>query len=71
MKSLLISTQTFLITLFVYTHKPFDYILVESKACGTHALTYSRQGSSRTVIHGVAEWFANSDEELVNLAIRI
>jgi glycosyltransferase involved in cell wall biosynthesis len=60
-----------LITLFVFTHKPFGYIPVESKACGTPVLTYNRQGPSETVIHGVTEWLANSDEELVNLVIRI
>lgn len=60
-----------LITLFVFTHEPFGYIPVESMACGTPVLTYGRQGPSETVIHGVTGWLADSDEELVNLAIRV
>jgi hypothetical protein len=43
------------------------------RVCGLRnaVLTYNRQGPSETVIHGVTEWLANSNEELVNLAIRI
>jgi len=40
-------------------------------ACRTPVLTYNRQGSSETVVNDVAGWLANSDEELVNLALKI
>ncbi|WP_052748856.1 glycosyltransferase family 4 protein [Desulfurococcus mucosus] len=60
-----------LFTLFPFTEEPFGYVPVESMACGTPVLTYNRQGPSETVIHGVTGWLANSDEELVELAVRI
>jgi len=34
-------------------------------------LTYNKQGPSETVDHGVTGWLANSDDELVDLAVRI
>jgi len=58
-------------TLFTFAHEPFGYIPVESMACGTPVLTYNRQGPSETVVHGVTGWLANSDEELVELALKI
>ena len=60
-----------LYTLFTFTHELFGYISVESMACSTPVLTYNRQGSSDTVLDGVAEWLANSDEELIDLAVKI
>jgi glycosyltransferase involved in cell wall biosynthesis len=60
-----------LFTLFTFTHEPFGYVPVESMACGTPVLTYNKQGPGETVIHGVTGWLANSDDELVKLAIRI
>jgi len=60
-----------LFTLLVFTHEPFGYIPVESMTCGTPVLTCNRQGPSETVVHGVTGWLANSDEELVSMAIRI
>lgn len=60
-----------LFTLFPFTEEPFGYVPVESMACGTPVLTYNRQGPSETVEHGVTGWLANSDEELVDLAVRI
>jgi len=60
-----------LFTLFPFTEEPFGYVPVESMACGTPVLTYNKQGPSETVDHGVTGWLANSDEELVDLAVRI
>jgi glycosyltransferase involved in cell wall biosynthesis len=60
-----------LFTLFPFTEEPFGYVPVESMACGTPVLTYNRQGPSETVEHGVTGWLANSDKELVDLAVRI
>jgi glycosyltransferase involved in cell wall biosynthesis len=60
-----------LFTLFPFTEEPFGYVPVESMACGTPVLTYNRQGPSETVVHGITGWLASSNEELVNLAIKI
>ena len=60
-----------LFTIFPFTEEPFGYVPAESMACGTPVLTYNRQGPSETVEHGVTGWLANSDEELVDLAVRI
>jgi len=60
-----------LFTLFPFTEEPFGYVPVESMACGTPVLTYNKQGPSETVEHGVTGWLANSDDELVDLAVRI
>jgi len=60
-----------LLTLFPFTEEPFGYIPVESMACCTPVLTYNRQGPSETVVNGVTGWLANSDKELIELAIRI
>jgi glycosyltransferase involved in cell wall biosynthesis len=60
-----------LYTLFTFTHEPFGYIPVESMTCGTPVLTYNKQGPSESVVKGVTGWLANSDEELVELAVKI
>jgi glycosyltransferase involved in cell wall biosynthesis len=60
-----------LFTLFAFTHEPFGYVPVESMACGTPVLTYNRQGPRESVVDGVTGWLADSDEELVNLALKI
>jgi glycosyltransferase involved in cell wall biosynthesis len=60
-----------LYTLFTFAHEPFGYVPVESMACCTPVLTYNRQGPSETVVNGITGWLANSDEELIELAIRI
>ena len=60
-----------LFTLFPFTEEPFGYIPVESMACGTPVLTYNKQGPSETVINGATGWLADSDEELVELAVKI
>jgi len=60
-----------LFTLFPFTEEPFGYIPVESMACCTPVLTYNRQGPSETVVNGITGWLANSDEELIELAVRI
>jgi glycosyltransferase involved in cell wall biosynthesis len=60
-----------LYTLFTFAHEPFGYVPVESMACGTPVLTYNRQGPRESVINGVTGWLADSDEELVDLAVKI
>ena len=60
-----------LYVLFTFTHEPFGYIPIESMACGTPVLTYNTQGPSESVINGSTGWLANSDKELVDLALRI
>lgn len=60
-----------LFTLFPFTEEPFGYVPVESMACGTPVLTYNKQGPSETVINGVTGWLANSDGELIRLAVRL
>lgn len=60
-----------LFTLFTFTHEPFGYVPVESMACGTPVLTYNRQGPRESVIDGTTSWLANSDEELVGLALKM
>jgi len=60
-----------LYTLFAFTHEPFGYIPVESMACGTPVLTYSKQGPNESVLNGATGWTTNYDEELVKLAVKI
>jgi len=60
-----------LYTLFPFTHEPFGYVPVESMACGTPVLTYNKQGPSETVVHGVTGWLVDSDEELIEVALKI
>lgn len=58
-----------LFTLFAFGHEPFGYIPVESMACGTPVLTFNRQGPSETVIDRRTGWLADSDQELLALAL--
>lgn len=59
-----------LYTLFAFSHEPFGYIPVESMGCGTPVLTFNRQGPSETVVNGQTGWLADSNEELLGLAVR-
>jgi len=60
-----------LFTLFPFIHEPFGYIPIESIACGTPVLTYNRQGPSESIVNRVTGWLVNSDEQLVNLAVKL
>jgi len=60
-----------LFTLSVFTHEPFGYIPVESMACGTPVLTYNRQGPSESVVNGLTGWFVESDQQLVDAAVKL
>jgi glycosyltransferase involved in cell wall biosynthesis len=60
-----------LFTLFPFTHEPFGYVPLESMACGTPALTYNLQGPSEYVIDGYTGWLAQSDDELVQKAMKL
>lgn len=60
-----------LYTLFAFTHEPFGYVPVESMACGTPVLTRNIQGPRESVINGITGWLVNSNEELVDLAVKI
>jgi glycosyltransferase involved in cell wall biosynthesis len=59
-----------LYTLFAFDHEPFGYIPVESMGCGTPVLTFNRQGPSETVVDGRTGWLADSNQELLVLAVR-
>lgn len=60
-----------LFTLFPFTHEPFGYVPLESMACGTPALTYNLQGPSEYVIDGYTGWLAQSDDELIQKALKL
>ncbi|MGB9959064.1 MAG: glycosyltransferase [Candidatus Bathyarchaeales archaeon] len=60
-----------LYTLFVFSHEPFGYVPVESMACGTPVLAYNRQGPAETVIDNETGWLADSDSEIIALAIKL
>jgi glycosyltransferase involved in cell wall biosynthesis len=59
-----------LYTLFAFSHEPFGYIPIESMGCGTPVLTFNRQGPSETVVNGRTGWLADSNEQLIALAVR-
>lgn len=58
-------------TLFPYIDEPFGYIPVESMACGTPVVTFGTQGPGETVIDGITGWFANNENEIVDIALKI
>jgi glycosyltransferase involved in cell wall biosynthesis len=60
-----------LFTLFPFTHEPFGYVPLESMACGTPALTHNLQGPSEYVIDGQTGWLAQSDDEVVQKAMKL
>ena len=60
-----------LFTACPFLDEPFGYIPIESMACGTPVLTFNKQGPSETVTHEVTGWLAKTDEELIDLAMRI
>jgi len=60
-----------LYTLFTFTTEPFGYIPVESMACGTPVLTYNSQGPSESVVDGSTGWLADSDNDLIDIALKI
>ena len=60
-----------LYVLFTFNHEPFGYIPIESMACGTPVLTYNKQGPSESVVNGSTGWLVNSDEELLNVALKV
>ena len=60
-----------LYVLFTFNHEPFGYIPIESMACGTPVLTYNKQGPSESVVNGSTGWLVNSDQELLDLALKV
>jgi glycosyltransferase involved in cell wall biosynthesis len=60
-----------LFTLFPFTHEPFGYVPLESMACGTPVVTYNFQGPSEYVIDGCTGWLAQSDGELMQIALKL
>lgn len=60
-----------LFTFYPFSDEPFGYIPIESLACGTPVLTFNKQGPKETVIDEETGWLANSDSELLKLALRI
>ncbi|BDC18524.1 hypothetical protein HS5_14140 [Acidianus sp. HS-5] len=59
-----------LFTLVLFNHEPFGYVPVESMACGTPVLTYSKQGPAETVCEDCG-WLVNGRNEIVKKAIEI
>jgi glycosyltransferase involved in cell wall biosynthesis len=43
-------------TFFPFTNEPFGYVPIESMACGTPVVTYSRQGPAETVVQNSTGW---------------
>ena len=60
-----------LFTLFPFTHEPFGYVPLESMTCGTPALTYNLQGPGEYVIDGYTGWLVQSDDEIVQKAVKL
>jgi len=60
-----------LFTVCPFLDEPFGYIPIESMACGTPVLTFNKQGPSETVQDEITGWLAETDEELIKLALRI
>jgi glycosyltransferase involved in cell wall biosynthesis len=60
-----------LFTAFPFTEEPFGLIPIESMACGTPVLTYSKQGPGETVLDGATGWLVSSSEEFVRTAERV
>ncbi len=60
-----------LFTLFPFTHEPFGYVPLESMTCGTPTLTYNLQGPSEYMIDKCTGWLVQSDEELVQKAVKL
>ncbi len=51
-------------TAFPFTEEPFGLVPIESMACGTSVLTYSRQGPGSIVLDGRTGWLVQSPKEL-------
>jgi glycosyltransferase involved in cell wall biosynthesis len=60
-----------LFTAFPFTEEPFGYVPIESMACGTPVLSYSKQGPSETIIDGKTGWLVSSDKDFVEKALEI
>jgi len=60
-----------LFTFYPFSDEPFGYIPIESLACGTPVVTFSKQGPKETVLDGETGWLANTDSELARLAIQL
>jgi Glycosyl transferases group 1 len=60
-----------LFTAFPFTEEPFGLIPIESMACGTPVLTYSKQGPGETVIDGATGWLVSNSKEFVQVARRV
>lgn len=60
-----------LFTVYPFLDEPFGYIPIESMACGTPVLTFNKQGPGETVQNEITGWLANTDEEMIELALYI
>ena len=60
-----------LFTLFPFTNEPMGLVPIESMACGTPVLTYSRQGPGSTVLDGRTGWLVETREEMESKATQI
>jgi glycosyltransferase involved in cell wall biosynthesis len=60
-----------LFTFFPFIDEPFGYVPVESMACGTPVVTFSKQGPRETVVNKVTGWLADNENEIVDVALRI
>lgn len=57
-----------LFTAFIFTEESFGLVPVESMACGTPVLTYSKQGPRDTVLPGRTGWHVQSSTQLADAA---
>ncbi|MCI4323775.1 MAG: glycosyltransferase [Thermoplasmata archaeon] len=58
-------------TAFPFSNEPFGYVPLESMACGTPVLTYSREGPAETVVHGQTGWLVATAQEFVQVASQL
>ena len=60
-----------LYVIFPFHNEPLGFVPLESIACGTPVLTYSREGPLETVQHGISGWLVKDREEFISMAINL
>lgn len=60
-----------LFTIFPFNNEPLGCVPLESIACGTPVLTYSKEGPAETVLNGISGWLAKDRAEFVQIAKNI
>lgn len=57
-----------LFTVFPFDNEPLGFVPLESVACGTAVLTYSKEGPSETIMHGISGWLAKDSTDFIQIA---